>query len=343
MSSDILRFSLEDIRNKYSEKNLSEFTKQEIIRIFRMDAITTKTINFEDKLKIQIKNARNTIDINKYSQYLVSEQDYVKNFNKNKKLTKQFKKKCHINKDGMITIFVAITKNKNDDFEFMYWYMPLAIPKVITKKTTLCMKGKIEYEDDILDFFNQYTDSIIENEDDDSDVVDSDDNTNVISHKKPIYMGKKSNQKSSSSSSSDNEFDEVADSASEVDNEVHVNEEPQSDTESVKSNKLITGGGSKEDVSDESSEEEEDVEEVEQSDFKNKFPTNKGFSEYLKKNGVRSKNLFKSEAFFENTIKILSKEIQNEFQKLKIKTKPTTKTDEYVTFLWENEIVPKKE
>ena len=250
--------------------------------------------------------------------------------------------KGRINEDGMIDIFIAVTKNGDGEYEKLFWYTLLNIPRNV-KPSNLCVKGTIKFKDgENDDLFDRFQECLVTKIDETSQVTDSDEES---SHGPKVYESfikgkvKKNTKKIKNKSQSDNEFDEVPDSASVSDNEIHVDEEPQSDAESVKSsksvksnksiksNELITGGALKDDVSDESSSEEEEVEEVEQfNPFKNKTT----FQNYLKDNDLRSKKVFKA------TIEKLDKDIKVKFDGIK-------KTQEFVDQFFKLKIVPKKE
>ena len=234
--------------------------------------------------------------------------------------------KGRINKDKMIDISIAVTKNNDDEYEKLFWYTLLNIPKEI-KASNLCVKGTIKFKDgENDDLFDRFQECVVTKIDKISQATDSDEESSqgpkvyesFIKGKVKKYS-KKTNEKKNKSQS-DNEFDNVPDSGSV--------------SEAADEEKSISGGASKKNSAENtpvvSSSDEEDDEDEEPVEEFNPFKNKTVFQNYLRENNLRSKKVFRA------TVENLDKDIQEEFEVI-------TKTIDFVNKFFELKILPKKE
>lgn len=226
--------------------------------------------------------------------------------------------KGRIDEDGMIDIFIAVTNNSDNEYEKLFWYTLLNIPRNV-KPSNLCVKGTIKFKDgENEDLFDRFKECIVTKIDETSQATDSDDES---SHGPKVYESRITKKPTKTSkkvnSSSDNEFEQIPDSSSvseACDEELQI---PQQ----------TSGGASKEDNDDSSSDEDDDDEPVQKfNPFKNKTT----FQNYLKENSLRSKKVFKA------TIENLDEDIKKEFEGI-------SKTGDFINTFFRLKIVPKKE
>jgi hypothetical protein len=293
---DILKLSIEEIDQHFPGARFNEIARN--TKSSYCDGI------LNDHLERWIKTNKIPGEFNecKVSEDLFFDKFYIRK--KRSRFVNSDKFKGRISKDHLIDIFIIVTK-KDDNYEKIYWYTLLNIPKD-AKPTNLCVKGIIKFkEDDNDELFDRFKECIQESPDSD-EAPDSDDEKREKIYKS-IVIRKDSDEEDSI-----------------------IEKKPES-SKKIES----TGGASKEEhqSTDEEDEEEEDEEEDDNGDeevekidvFKNKTT----FHNYLKDNNLRSKKILKA------NVEDLDKNDQKKFKDL-------SKTQELIDAFFKLKIVPKK-
>ena len=293
---NILALSIKEIDEHFPEQRFNEIAKN------------TKRSYCDNILQEHLERWIKTNKIpGEFSECKISEDLFFDKFYVRKKRNRfvnsdKFKGRIQ---DGLIDIFIAVTKDKDGNYEKIYWYTLLNIPKD-AKPNSLCVKGVIKFkEDDNVDLFDRFSECAVETPSDDEAPDSDDDNREKVYKSVIIHKGAKNTVKET-----------IVSQASTPNKEM-------SDVETASTGG--GGGGAKSDDDDDSSE-EEDVEVVEKNDpFKNKTT----FQEYLKENDLRSKKVFKA------NIEEYEEDIQEKF-------KGISKTQDFVNMFFKLKIVPKQ-
>jgi hypothetical protein len=335
MSVNILDLSFKEIDEHFPEQRFNEIAKN------------TKRSYCDKILQEHLERWIKTNKIpGEFSECKISEDLFFDKFYVRKKRNRfvnsdKFKGRIQ---SGLIDIFIAVTKDKEGNYEKIYWYTLLNVPKD-AKPNSLCVKGTIKFkEDDNIDLFDRFNECAVEALSDDEAPDSDDDNRKkvykslIVGKVRKVRKGAENTVKETTVSQAPTPSKEMSDvetastggGGGKSDDETATSTGGgggggKSDDETATSTGGGGGGGKSDDDDDESSEEEVEVVKKNDDPFKNKTT----FQEYLKENDLRSKKVFKA------NIEEFEKDVQEKF-------KGISKTQDFVNMFFKLKIIPKK-